>query len=71
MSLFALVGRRGAYPARYPPKQAQAMYKEGVRVSAVDILQVWEALNNGDLLRYDAKRTRFLTDKIVAARARA
>lgn len=70
MKMLALVGRKGAYPARWTMKRAKDMYACGVRLSvnASDILQVWEALDNGDLLRYDAERTRKLTDKIVASR---
>jgi hypothetical protein len=68
VSLFALVGRRGAYPARYTAKQARAMYAEGVRLSASDLLQVWHALPNGDLLQYDGERTRRLSDRVVNAR---
>ena len=68
MSLYALVGRRGAYTQRWHPKRARDMYAEGVRLSLQgDLLQVWRALD-GDLLGYDSERTRKLTDKVVAAR---
>lgn len=65
LKLYALVGRRGAYTARYTAKRAKDMYAEGVRLSNTDILQVWETLDNGDLFRYDGARTRKLTDKIA------
>jgi hypothetical protein len=69
--LFALIGRKGAYPARYTANQARAMYAEGVRLAASDLLQVWRTLPNGDLLTYDSERTRKLSDKITTLRAEA
>lgn len=69
MSLYALVGRRGDIGKRYTAKQAREMYRQGVaRALAGDLLQVWQAMQNGDLLRYDAERTRRLSDHVFAAR---
>jgi hypothetical protein len=64
----ALTGRRGSHAERWTMKQAKAMYARGVTLSATDVLQVWQTMDNGELLRYDSKRTRTLTDKIVEAR---
>jgi hypothetical protein len=47
------------------------MYAAGVRHNALtkELVQVWRALDNGDLLAYDGERTRKLSDRIMAYRA--
>lgn len=68
--MFKLVGRRGAYASTYPPNKVALLYADGVSCANLgDILQVWSAMANGDLLGYDAARTRRLTDKILASRS--
>ena len=70
VSLYALLDNRGCIGGRWTAKQARAMYLAGVKHWALigSPMQVWQALPNGDLLRYDAERTRRLSDKIVEYR---
>jgi len=69
-NLYGIKDRRGDIGGRWTAKQARAMYAAGVRhaVNCKELVQVWRALPNGDLLRYDAERTRRLSDHIVAYR---
>lgn len=68
--LYALTDRRGCIGGRWTAGQARAMYAAGVRhaVGCNELVQVWQCLANGDLLRYDGPRTRRLSDAIVAYR---
>lgn len=66
--MLALIGLNGAYASRYLMQNAKFLYKDGVRLSATDVLQVWVTSASGDLLAYDAARTQLLTDKIASAR---
>ena len=70
MNLYAIVGRSGDIGGRWTSTQARKMYAAGVRHNALtkELLQVWKALPNGDLLAYDGDRTRNLSDHIVAYR---
>ncbi len=69
MSIHALVGRQGDTGFRCSSMQVKTLYRRGIELAlAGDMLQVWFALSNGELLRYDAERTQRLTDKIVAKR---
>lgn len=69
--LYAILDNKGCIGGRWTAKQARQMYLAGVKHWALIKvpLQVWEAMPNGDLLRYDAARTRKLSDKIVEYRA--
>lgn len=69
-TMYAITGRRGCIGGRWTAGQARAMYAAGVRhaVGCNELVQVWQAMPNGDLLRYDAERTRRLSDHIAAYR---
>lgn len=72
MKRYALVGRRGDDGGRYLPSQHSLMKVAAWRMhKAGDMVQVWSALPDGDLLKYDGEATRRMTDHIVKARAAA
>jgi hypothetical protein len=70
MKMYALVGRHGDAGGRYLSTQHKEMKIAAWRMAqAGDMVQVWTALQNGDLLRYDGDATRRVTDYIVKGRA--
>ena len=70
MKIFALVGRNGDDGGRYLPSQRKQMKVAAWRMhQAGDMVQVWLAAQNGDLMKYDGAATRQVTDYIVKARA--
>lgn len=69
-ALYALCGRHGDDGGRYLSSQRKEMMQAGWRLHrAGNLVQVWNAMSNGDLLRYDAAATRRMTDYICKARA--
>ena len=70
-ALYAILDRGGDIGGRWTAKQARQMYAAGVKHNALtkELVQVWRARENGDLLGYDSDRTRKLSDHIVAYRA--
>jgi hypothetical protein len=70
MKMFALVGRHGDAGGRYLPSQHKQMKIAAWRMhQAGDMVQVWLAMQNGDLMKYDGDATRRITDYIIKARA--
>lgn len=69
--IYALLDNKGDIGGRWTAKQARQMYCAGIKHWALlkTPMQVWQAMPNGDLLRYDGDRTRRLSDKIVEYRA--
>ena len=66
---YELVGRRGDDGGRYLVTQWPQMKKRAWQMfRAGDSVQVWRAVQNGDLLSYDGEATRRVTDYIVEAR---
>jgi hypothetical protein len=67
--VYALVGRHGDDGGRYLQTQWPQMRIAAWRLHcAGHHVQVWRAMQNGDLLRYDGEATRRITDYIVKAR---
>lgn len=63
---YALVGRHGDEGGRYLTSQWPQMKVAAWRMHrAGDAVQVWRAMQNGDLLSYDGEATRRITDYIV------
>jgi hypothetical protein len=69
-NLYAITDRSGDIGGRWLASQARKMYAAGVKHAALtkELVQVWRAAPNGDLLAYDSARTRKLSDHIVAYR---
>lgn len=67
--LYALVGRYGHDGGLYASRQwKQLKERAWVMNRAGNLVQVWRAASNGDLLSYDAQGTRRVSDYIVKAR---
>jgi hypothetical protein len=68
--IYALYGRNGDAGGRYLRNQWPQMRVAAWRMAcAGEMVQVWRAMQNGDLLRYDGNATRRISDYIVKGRA--